>query len=92
MAEQKAGNWQLLVRKVSNILQERLRQCSKAILQTILDFTEARDDRVAVALAGPHANRLHTMPVPHHSVFTGQMPFWPPNQQCQSTGNKSEGE
>ena len=25
------------------------------------------------------------MPVPHHSVFTGQMPFLPPNQQCQST-------
>jgi len=26
-----------------------------------------------------------TMPVPHHSVFTGRMPFLPPNQQCQST-------
>ena len=26
-----------------------------------------------------------TMPVPHLSVFTGQMPFLPPNQQCQST-------
>ena len=25
------------------------------------------------------------MPAPHHSVFTGQMPFLPPNQQCQST-------
>ena len=25
------------------------------------------------------------MPVPHHSVFTGQMPFLPPNQQHQST-------
>ena len=25
------------------------------------------------------------MPVPHHSVFTGWMPFLRPNQQCQST-------
>jgi len=25
------------------------------------------------------------MPAPHHSVFTGRMPFLPPNQQCQST-------
>ena len=24
------------------------------------------------------------MPVPHHPVFTGRMPFLPPNQQCQS--------
>jgi len=26
-----------------------------------------------------------TTPVPHHSVFTGLMPFLPPNQQHQST-------
>ena len=26
-----------------------------------------------------------TMPATHRSVFTGQMPFLPPNQQCQST-------
>jgi len=26
-----------------------------------------------------------TMPVPHHSFFTGRMPFLPPNQQRQST-------
>ena len=25
------------------------------------------------------------MPAPHHSVFTGRMPFLPPNQQCQRT-------
>jgi len=25
------------------------------------------------------------MPVPHHSIFTGQMLFLTPNQQCQST-------
>jgi len=28
------------------------------------------------------------MPAPHHSVFTGRMPFLPPNQQCQSTEGK----
>ena len=29
---------------------------------------------------------LHiTTPAPHHSVFTGRMPFLPPNQQRQST-------
>jgi len=34
-------------------------------------------------------SRQITMPVPHHSVFTGQMSFLPPNQQRQSTeGNK----
>jgi len=26
-----------------------------------------------------------TTPAPHHSVFTGRMPFLPPNQQRQST-------
>jgi len=25
------------------------------------------------------------MPAPHHSIFTGRMPFLPPNQQRQST-------
>jgi len=29
------------------------------------------------------------MPVPHHSVFTGRMPFLPPNQQRQSTEGKN---
>jgi len=58
--------------------------------KTILDFTGARDG-VAVASAGPYCksfaprSRQIAMPVPHHSVFTGQMPFLPPNQQCQST-------
>jgi len=26
-----------------------------------------------------------TTPTPHHSIFTGQMLFLTPNQQCQST-------
>ena len=54
--------------------------------RTILDFTGARDDVVAVASVGPYAIAPHsrqiTMPVPHHS---GRMPFLPPNQQHQST-------
>jgi len=29
--------------------------------------------------------RQITMPAPHHSFFTGQMPFLPCNQHCQST-------
>jgi len=32
-----------------------------------LDFALARDDGVAMALAGPYANHLTTTPVPHHS-------------------------
>jgi len=32
--------------------------------------------------------RQTTTLVPHHSVFTGQMPLLPPNQQCQSTKGK----
>jgi len=34
-------------------------------------------------------SRQITMPVPQHSVFTGRMPFLPPNQQHQSTEGKS---
>jgi len=43
-----------------------------------------------MASVGPYANHLHlapdrTTPLPHHSVFTGRMPFLLPNQQHQST-------
>jgi len=46
---------------------------------------------VAVASAGPYTN-LHLAPenhasTPHHSVFTGWMPFLQPNQQRQSTNS-----
>ena len=34
--------------------------------------------------------RQITMPAPHHSIFTGRMPFLPPNQQHQSTEGKSK--
>jgi len=55
--------------------------------KTNLDFTEARDsewqwhqlDHMQVC------TRQMTMPAPHYSVFTGQMPFLLPNQQRQST-------
>ena len=33
-------------------------------------------------------SRQITTPTPHHSVFTGRMPFLPPNQQRQSTEGK----
>ena len=42
----------------------------------------------AVASAVPYANncsRQITTPTPHHSIFSGQMLFLMPNQQCQST-------
>jgi len=32
-----------------------------------------------------HRSRQITTPAPHHSFFTGRMPFLPPNQQRQST-------
>jgi len=35
-------------------------------------------------ITAPRSRQI-TTPVPHHSVFTGQMPFMPPNQQRQST-------
>ena len=44
---------------------------------------------MAVASAGLYAS-LHLIPdnhasIPPLSLFTGRMPFLPPNQQCQST-------
>jgi len=48
-----------------------------------LDLNEARDDGVlgmAVASAGPYANKMHLAP-----DMMPRMPFLPPSQQCQST-------
>jgi len=71
-----------------------LRQHQKGA--TSLDFNEARDDGVAVALARPLASHLHLAPKPdnHASIlslnfFTGRMLFLMPNQQCQSTEGQS---
>ena len=38
----------------------------------------------AICKSAP-CSRQTTMPTPHHSFFTGRMPFLPPNQQRQST-------
>jgi len=55
--------------------------------KTNLDFTEARDSEYgiswAVCKSAPRSRQI-TMPATHHSVFTGRMPFLPPNQQRQS--------
>ena len=54
-----------------------------------LDFTEARDSEWQWHQLGRMqvCTSLQTdnMPSPHHSVFTGHIPFLPPNQQHQST-------
>jgi len=43
----------------------------------------------AICKSAPHSRQI-TTPAPHHSVFTGPMPFLSPNQQHQSTeGNCS---
>ena len=38
----------------------------------------------AICKSAPRTRQI-TTPAPHYSVFTGRMPFLPPNQQCQST-------
>ena len=42
----------------------------------------------AVCKSAPRSRQI-TTPAPHHSFFTGLMPFLPPNQQCQSTEGTS---
>jgi len=61
--------------------------------KTNLDFAEARDSEcqwhqlshMQVCTSLQTDNHAST----HHSVFTGQMPFLSPNQQCQSTEGTS---
>jgi len=55
--------------------------------KTNLDFSEARDNEWQVCKSAPRSRQI-TTPAPHHSVFTGRMPFLPPNQQRQSTEGK----
>ena len=56
--------------------------------KTNLDFFLKREtvsaSRISWANSAP-CSRQTTTPAPHHSVFTGRMPFLPPNQQRQST-------
>jgi len=56
---------------------------------TNLDFTEetVSGSGISWAKSAPYS-RQTTTPAPHHSVFTGRMPFLPPNQQRQSTEGK----
>jgi len=42
----------------------------------------------AVCKSAPRSGQT-TTPAPHHSVFTGRMPFLPPNQQHQSTEGRT---
>jgi len=42
----------------------------------------------AICKSAPHPREI-TTPASHHSVFTGQMPFLPPNQQRQSAEVKA---
>jgi len=58
--------------------------------RTILDFNEARDDGVAVALPGPYANHLRatSLQTNNYNTSTPSLNFYgpdPPNQQCQSS-------
>ena len=57
--------------------------------KTNLDFTGARDSEWQWHQPGQMQIctllQTDTMPAPHHSVFTGRMPFLSPNQQRQST-------
>jgi len=47
--------------------------------------------RWAICKSAPCSRQI-TTPAPHRSVFTGRMPFLPPNQQRQSTeGTSTEG-
>jgi len=41
----------------------------------------------AMCKSAPRSRQI-TTPAPHKSVFTGRMPFLPPNQQHQSTEGK----
>ena len=41
----------------------------------------------AICKSAPCSRQI-TMPAPHRSVFTGRMPFLPPNQEHQSTEGK----
>jgi len=59
--------------------------------KTSLDLNEVRDDRDGSGISwtickqsAPRSRQI-TTPTPLHSIFTGQMLFVMPNQQCQST-------
>jgi len=61
--------------------------------KTSLDLNEAGDDGVlgctgiiwTICKQSAPSSRQTTTPTPHHSIFTGRMPFLTSNKQCQST-------
>jgi len=61
--------------------------------KTSLDLNEARWGCSGISWtickqSAPHSRQI-TTPTPHHSIFTGPMPFLIPIQQCQSTKGKA---
>ena len=58
-----------------------------------LDFTEEAVSGSGISWAicksAPCSRQITTL-APHHSVFTGRMPFLPPNQQHQSTEGQNK--
>jgi len=48
-----------------------------------------KDKTWAICKSAPRSRQI-IMPAPHHSVFTGCMPFLSPNQQHQSTEGKQK--
>jgi len=67
----------------------RLSRYQKGKIKINLDFLEQETLNCsgiswAICKFAPRPSQL-TTPAPHHSVFTGQMPFLLPNQQHQST-------
>jgi len=64
--------------------------------KTSLDLNEARDDGVmgcsgiswTIRKQSAPRSRQITTQTPRHSIFSGQMLFLTPSQQCQSTEGK----
>jgi len=75
--------WQNFLRRCSTSAQRCLGKLAPE-RENILDFNKARDDRVAVASAGPYANNLQLVPDKQPCQRLGQKLFLIPNQQCQS--------
>jgi len=63
--------------------------------KTSLDLNEARDDGVLgcsgiICKQSAPCSRQITTPTPHYSIFIGRVLFLAPNQQCQSTEDRSQ--
>jgi len=70
---------------VSGTTQVSLYQKGKTNLDLLEQEIVSGSDIIwAICKSAPHPRQI-SMPASHHSVFTGQMPFLPLNQQHQST-------